>query len=185
MNFYVIQVKTGGEARFIRMAERKFASLGIDKETAGTLVWPRRKLTIRKQGVRKESLAPIFPGYVFLRTEILDTDVFWSLRRTSGFYRFLRDNRHVEPLGTADERLITHFLSFGEVVEKSRVVYDENQKIRVVDGPMKGLEGRIVKVDKRKGRAKIELTLYEDAFLIDFGFEVLEPAGKDENTAKE
>ena len=39
---------------------------------------------------------------------------------------------------------------------------------------MKGLEGRIIKVDKRKRRAKISLSLYEESFTIDFGFEILE-----------
>jgi transcriptional antiterminator NusG len=44
-----------------------------------------------------------------------------------------------------------------------------------------GLEGRIVKVDRRKGRAKIMLDLYNDSFSIDLGFEVIgsmEPAGR-------
>ena len=34
---------------------------------------------------------------------------------------------------------------------------------------------RIIKVDKRKGRAKISLDLYNDSFSIDLSFEVLEP----------
>ncbi len=67
-----------------------------------------------------------------------------------------------------------HFLSFGEVVERSKVCFDENQRIRVLSGPLKDLEGRIVKVNRRKGRAKIKLELYNVNFLIDFGFDVLE-----------
>ena len=39
---------------------------------------------------------------------------------------------------------------------------------------MKGLEGRIIKVDRRKKRAKIKLSLYEESFRVDFGFEILE-----------
>ncbi|MDR2619211.1 MAG: antitermination protein NusG, partial [Treponema sp.] len=34
----------------------------------------------------------------------------------------------------------------------------------------------IIKVDKRKGRAKIKLDLYDDSFTIDLAFEVLETA---------
>jgi transcriptional antiterminator NusG len=36
-----------------------------------------------------------------------------------------------------------------------------------------GLEGRIIKVDKRKRRAKIMLDLYNDSFSIDLAFEVI------------
>jgi transcriptional antiterminator NusG len=38
------------------------------------------------------------------------------------------------------------------------------------------MEGRVVKVDRRKGRARIRLELYEDSFMIDFGFDALENA---------
>ena len=72
----------------------------------------------------------------------------------------------------------------GEVVEKSKVYFDENKRIRVTEGALKGLEGHIVKVDKRKRRAKVKLALYDDSFLIDFGFELMEPLeanGKDKS----
>ena len=67
-------------------------------------------------------------------------------------------------------------------MEKSKVIFDENKRIRVIHGALKGLEGKIVKVDRRKQRAKVALTLYEDSFLIDFGFDLLEPSEADENT---
>ena len=54
------------------------------------------------------------------------------------------------------------------------MTFDENRRIRVVSGPLQGLEGRIVKVDRRKGRARVRLDIYADAFEIDLGFEILE-----------
>ena len=39
---------------------------------------------------------------------------------------------------------------------------------------MEGLEGRIVKIDRRKQRARIRLDLYDNSHLIDLGFEELE-----------
>ena len=41
-------------------------------------------------------------------------------------------------------------------------------------GPLKGLEGYIQKVDRRKGRARVKLDLYQESFHIDFGFEFME-----------
>jgi transcriptional antiterminator NusG len=41
-----------------------------------------------------------------------------------------------------------------------------------------GLEGSIIKVDKRKGRAKIKLDLYNDSFSIDLAFEVIGQAAR-------
>ena len=172
MNYYVIQVKTGGEEVYLRSARKALA--GGDPDVGPRIFWPRRRLRIRKNGRARDTLSPIFPGYIFLETESLSNDTFWALRRSIGFYKFLRSNHDVQALAGHDQELLLHFLKIGEVVEKSKVYFDENNRIRVVEGALKGLEGSIVKVDRRKKRAKVSLSLYEDSFLVDFGFDLME-----------
>jgi transcriptional antiterminator NusG len=58
-------------------------------------------------------------------------------------------------------------------VGKSKVYFNENSRIVVVEGPLYGLEGRIIKADKRKRRAKINLDLYNDSFTIDLAFDII------------
>ncbi|MCF7927569.1 MAG: antiterminator LoaP [Spirochaetales bacterium] len=173
MNFYVVQVKSRNEDKFLKMIAYNNPELRLK------FFWPRRSLTIWKQGKPKETLKPIFPGYLFLETEEVSADIYWLLKRMPDFYRFLKSNYDIVPLEGDDKRLVLHFQSYGEIAEKSQVVFDENQRIQVLDGPLKGLEGRIVKVDKRKKRAKVKLSLYDDAFLIDFGFEDMEAMKND------
>ena len=169
MPFFVLQVRTGGEEKFRRQAQKLLAP------GQGELVWPRRSLRVRRAGAWRETVSPIFPGYLFLRAERLDSGLFRELRGLPGFTRFLRDNSDVEPLGERDLAIVQHFLSFGEVVHRSRARFDAERRIQVLDGPLKALEGRIVRVDRRKGRARVRLELYENSFLIDFGFEDIAP----------
>ncbi len=169
MNYYVVQVLTGDEDQFLRRLRH-----ALDEEAA-RILWPRRRLTIRRRGRSHQVMAPIFPGYVFLETEELSNELYWSVRRCEGFLRFLVDNHDIRPLSGVDRELLVHFLSFGEVVEKSKVVFREDARIHVLEGPLKGLEGRIVKVDRRKGRARVRLDLYNDSFLVDFGFQSMQP----------
>lgn len=171
MSFYVVSVRPGEEAKFLRVARDRIG------EERARFHWPRRKLTIRRRGKREDSLAPVFPGYVFLETDRIDEEIFSTVKRLPGFYRFLESNDRVRPLAGDDLELVTHFVRYGDVIGKSRVTFDENSRIEVKDGPLAGLEGRIVKVDRRKQRAKVRLDLYEDSFLVDFGFELLDPAG--------
>jgi transcriptional antiterminator NusG len=164
MPYYVVQVQTTQEEKFLTFAREE---VGFDVQ----FYWPRRKLFIRKRGKTRPKLAPIFPGYIFVETEGISEALYWSLRRTPAFLRFLKDNQDIRPLSHRDQELLLHFLGYGEIVETSKVKFDENSRIQVLEGPLKGLEGRIVKVDKRKGRAKVRLDMYDDSFLIDFGFE--------------
>jgi transcriptional antiterminator NusG len=173
MNYYAFQVFTRKEERFLRLA-RVYLDINVPEwRRIGRLLWPRRTLSIRRRGKVKEEQAPVFPGYLFFEAEELPIELYWTLRRTNGFVRFLKNNQQVEPLEGDDRRLLLHFLHYGEVVQKSSVTFDKNNRIQVLEGPMKGLEGRIVKVDRRKKRAKIQLSLYDDSFLVDFGFEHL------------
>jgi len=124
----------------------------------------------------RPSTAAVFPGYIFVEAE--DEDILNHnrlFRRTEGFYRFLRSNRDIKPLAGKDLELVLHFVKkAGPVAGISKVRFDENSRIVVMEGPLSGLEGRIIKVDKRKKRAKVRLNLYDDAFAIDLAFEVME-----------
>ncbi|MEL3899113.1 MAG: antiterminator LoaP [Treponema phagedenis] len=181
MDYYALQVQTGKEAFFISSVNAG------DKETSERwqVYFPQRTLNIRKKGVFLKKNMPVFPGYVFLAATILDAKLYKKLKSTKGFYRFLPNNQNPSPLFGRDLMLLQHFISFGNLAGISQVCFDENDRIKILAGPLKGLEGDIVKVDKRKGRAKIKLDMYTDSFLIDFGFEILENIGKaktNENT---
>lgn len=140
------------------------------------LHFPQRCLDLRRGGKIVPSRLAVFPGYVFL--EMSDDDNIlryqWAFRKTDGFFRFLRSNQNITPLQNRDLELALHFIKNpGSLAGKSKVFFDENSRIVVISGPLSGLEGRIVKVDKRKGRAKIKLDLYDDSFCVDLAFEVL------------
>lgn len=168
MAFYALQIWTGSEARFLALAGPKL------KGGETRLLWPRRSLRIRRAGAWHDSLAPIFPSYVFLQADTVDPGLYADLKRSPGFIRFLPSNENIAPLEKRDQDLLSHFLSFGEVVRKSVAYFDENLRIRIVSGPLKGLEGMIVRVDRRKGRAKVRLAMYDNSFEVDFGFDALE-----------
>jgi transcriptional antiterminator NusG len=138
--------------------------------------FPQRSLDIRRRKSIIHTRSGIFPGYIFIEIENEDEihKYHWDFRRTEGFYRFMRSNQDIRPLADRDLELVLHFIRrVGPLAGKSFVTFDENSRIVVIEGPMAGLEGKIIKVDKRKGRAKIKLDIYGDSFSIDFAFEAL------------
>jgi transcriptional antiterminator NusG len=180
MSFYVVSVQPRRESYFMRAASRL---IGTERELPSdvSLYWPRRRMTLRRRGQRVEALLPVFPGYIFVNAESISDRIFHSLKGLPGFYRFLESNDRIRPLSGRDEEIVAHFVKFGEVIGKSTVTLDDNQRIRVLSGPLEGLEGKIVKVDKRKQRAKVRLDLYNESFLVDFGFELLTPHSPEGN----
>jgi transcriptional antiterminator NusG len=177
MSYFVLSVQPGREDDFLTAARNLISRTDV------SFLWPRRSLTIRRKGKKQDTLAPIFPGYIFLETDEVSRELFTATKRLPGFYRFLESNDRIRALAGSDLELVSHFVRFGEVIGKSLVTFDENARIQVRDGPLEGLEGRIVKVDRRKQRAKVRLDLYEDSFLVDFGFELLLPSSSKTSTS--
>ena len=143
MLYYAIQVKTGEEDQFI---ERLFKEVAPDERDMIRLFAPKRKMHLHKGGRDLQRIYPIFPSYVFLETESLTEEQRWAARRVPGFYRFLKTTRDPTPLSDHDRQLLLRFVSFGDYADVSTVSFDENDRIVVIEGPMQGLEGNIVKM---------------------------------------
>ena len=169
MHYYAIQIKTHTEEKFIRLFKSLHPELNF------SLHFPKRFLTNRYKGAIKQSIQAVFPGYLFIEAEhedILASQ--WEFRRMEGFYRFLKSNHDICPLTGKDLELVFHFINMaGSLAGISKVQFNENSRIVVLEGPLTGLEGRIVKVDKRKKRAKVKLNLYDNSFTIDLAFEII------------
>lgn len=181
MNYYAVQVKTGREPELLK----KIRKMTEAEDRLVQAYFPRRTLYIKKKGIRQKVDAPVFPGYIFLEVDDLSLSFYWQLRKMQDFYHFLPNNQEPMPLVGKDLSLLHHFLSFGEVTAPSKVYFDENARICVVEGPLQGLEGKIIKVDRRKQRAKVLLDMYTDSFPIDLAFDVIEPAVSGSNRLKE
>jgi transcriptional antiterminator NusG len=170
VNYYALQVKTRSEEKYIKLLR------AVHPEVGFPIYFPKRKIDIRRGGLVSQSTSAVFPGYLFVEVDEGE-DIRrhqWAFRRTDGFFRFLKSNQDICPMADRDLEVALHFIkNVGPVAGKSRVYFNEDSRNVVVEGPLMGLEGRIIKVDKRKRRAKIKLDLYNDSFSIDLGFEVI------------
>lgn len=83
---------------------------------------------------------PIFPGYVFLEIDKLTAEFFLIIRKVKDFFRILRDNANpIKFSGSALEELKL-FIHNSEHWGISKLQFLPGQKIRVISGPLAGLE---------------------------------------------
>ena len=170
MKYFAVQVQTTKEDSYIELVSKKL-DFRSDKQD---FIFLRRCLPIRKKGIVKNENKPIFSGYIFAKTCEIDSELYTIMKSTQYFVRFLPDNKNIRNIENRDLYLLEHFLRLGNVAKISTVSFDESQRIIVKEGPLKGLEGSIIKVDKRKQRAKIALDFANTQFAIDLAFEIIE-----------
>lgn len=143
MDYYCISV-IGDEEKFSERVQRKI--LGIR-----TIVF-KKKMRLKKGKQYEERL---FPGYVFLETD-REIDV-CAFRKIIGFCRFLPETKDAHRILGNDLEIIKKLLFYGTVMDEVPVMFDENDKVVILSGPFKGLDGHVVAVNKRNHRLNVQL----------------------------
>ena len=157
--YYVIQVKTGKEEKTMLDIIKNNHSDDPNFEVFS----PFRKALRKYKGVQKEVIERCFPGYIFVSTnnvEQLWIDLYW----TPGYERLLgREGltNNFVPLDKDESRMIDILYSSenNRVTEISNISVKEGQTIKVLDGPLVGLETQIKKVNLHKRTVTVEFMM--------------------------
>ena len=165
MQWYALFVKTGEEEAMRRYLETLLPDVNIK------ILIPKRKLMERRGGKVYERIRILLPGYVLIKTE-MDVSFYYRLKTMPGLIRILRDEKDPLPIPEHEIAVILALTNQGDVIEFSEV-YREGDRIKVSNGPMKGLEGIIESYDHRKKRLKIRLELLGQIKKVDLGAELV------------
>lgn len=162
MKWYVVQVMTGKE----KDIKECIIAKGIK-----ALV-PSKEMKERKNGKWNYLIRVIFPSYVFVLANEIDAKVYYSIRAIPGIIKFLRDENGPIPIQEDEANYILKLAQNGEPLGISEV-YTEGNKIVVSSGPLIGLEGKIIKIDARRFRAKVDITLMGEPRCIELPVNVI------------
>ena len=88
----------------------------------------------------------MIPSYVFVETDRID-DFADALNRVPGFTVVLHIGDYYQPLDQHDESILTALIADSDVVDIS-TAYISGDRVSVVYGPLKGLEGQIKHIDR-------------------------------------
>lgn len=153
--YYVVQVKTGKEQQAIDdILKNKPDDPSFD------VFAPYRKALRKFKGQLKEVVERCFPGYIFVETSNVQ-DLFVQLYWTPGYTRLLgreADTYNFVPLDKDESRMIDILYSKNNdrITEISNIEVKEGEMIRVLDGPLMGLETQIKKVNLHKRKVTVE-----------------------------
>lgn len=146
-------VKTGSEEKFKESAIQKLSQTGDDSK----FYFLKKQMQARNGS---SFIEPLFPGYVFMETPTLERATIETLKSIKGFYHFLFDNANPQKLNGNDLSYYLTFRQGGEVLGISRARFDENQRIKIIEGPLTGFEGKIIRVNRRCRRVTVEIDLF-------------------------
>ena len=166
-NFYCIWVRTGFEKQFIEKVQAVFDS--FPEEENGKLHCVGKQMRL-KSG--KEYIDPLFPGYVFWETDNISR--IQDIKDEEGFIDFLPHDNGIKPLSAKDTDLVTSFLKYGSVIPVVNVQFDVNDRIVIVDGLFKGMEGFITDVNRSNKRINFEVSLMDGKRILSLSYQEIQ-----------
>lgn len=165
-DWHAVFVVTGNEDK---VKERLKHRVG---DQFGYLV-PKRTLRERKGGIWVFNTRTLFPGYVLVDGNI-DITSYYSFKNIPGLLRLLKSGDDILKIDEREVKVLSKLICNGEIIGISDI-FIENGRVRVVDGPLVSMEGIILEVNQRKGRARVKLEFLGQERIVEFGVSVLKP----------
>lgn len=164
--WYVVQVRTGDE---LKISSRLKLEVRTDGEDIFVPLFERRKC-IRGEWTRVTT--PLFPGYIFFQTDDV-ADMYRRLKKIDAFTRILMTGDVYTPISSDEERFIETLTGDDHIVETSVGVIEGDQII-IKRGPLYGLEGSIIKINRHKRIAIIRAEFMGGPREIKVGLEIID-----------
>lgn len=166
-NYYCIWVRTGFENKFIEKLQPLFDS--APDEHNGKLHCIGKQIRLRSG---KEFIDPLLPGYIFWETDNLSR--IQDIKDEEGFIDFLPNDNGIKPLSAKDTELVTSFLRYGSVIPILNVQFDVNDRIQIIDGLFKGMEGFISDVNRSNKRINFDITLLNGKRILSLSYQEIQ-----------
>lgn len=171
MRTYVMQVLTGRERHTLDLLDH---ALGAGARA--TFFAPRYQYHKKIKGTWELVEELLTPGYVFIKTSMLDIDkLTQQIRQVPAFTRVLTQDGKIISLSADDEAWLMRLAGPDHVVEPSLGVM-EGDEVVIVQGPLKGFETQIKKIDRHKRLAYVEVQLLGRTKLVKVGLEIVRKA---------
>lgn len=157
--WYVVQTYSGLENTVKNNLERRIASMGMENQIFRVLIPEETEVEI-KNGVKKEKVRKIFPGYVFI--EMMVTDESWYVVRNTpnvtGFIGSSGKGAKPVPLhpGEIDPILKRLGLHRTEIDIKVKV----GDQVKIKTGPFVGRVGSVDEIDQDKMILKVLVDIF-------------------------
>jgi len=170
MYWYVIFVLTGREYKV-----EWFLKERLDADLFTPFI-PLHECIFKKKGIVKKEVKPLFSSYVFIESEMPGQEFIKSVSnifRTSNDIIRLLKYSDTEIAMRESERQALLSLSNDDYCIESSTGIKEGSRIYITDGPLKGRESIIKKVDRHKRKAWIEMEFMGEIRLVTVGLELV------------
>ena len=157
--WYVVNTYSGHENKVKEKLEARTESMGMQDYIFRVIVPETTEVEV-KDGVKKEKVKKMFPGYVLV--EMIMTDEAWYIvRNTPGVTGFIGSNgKGAKPTPLLPQEIDRILANMGMSRVDASTELQVGDTVNIIDGPFSGMTGKVDNIDTENNRLNIIIDLF-------------------------
>ena len=156
--WYILHTYSGFEEK-AKTAMQERIKNADQEEFFGEILVPTEQVVEMFKGAKRTSSRKFFPGYILLNVELND-ETWHTVRDTPKITGFVGNDLNPEPLPDEDAEKIINRIKEGTEKPRPKVMFEEGDNVRVVDGPFSNFQGIVDHVNPDKGRVRVLVSIF-------------------------
>ena len=157
--WYVVNTYSGHESKVKEKLEMRTESMGMQDYIYRVIVPETTEVEV-KDGVKKEKVKKMFPGYILVEM-VMSDEAWYIVRNTPGVTGFIGSSgKGAKPtplLPQEIDRILANMGMSRVNIESELAIGD---KVSIVDGPFKGMIGTVDAIDLENNRLNVLIDLF-------------------------
>ena len=157
--WYVVNTYSGHENKVKEKLEMRINSMNMQDYIYRVIV-PEQIETETKDGVTKEKVKKMFPGYVLVEMIMAD-EAWYVVRNTPGVTGFIGSSgKGAKPVPLSPMEIDRILGSMGMARLEVGKELEVDDKVKIIDGPFKSMIGKVEEIDFPNSQLKVLIDLF-------------------------
>jgi transcriptional antiterminator NusG len=129
------------------------------------------------RGHKRTTTRKFYPGYMFLQMDLND-ETYHLVKNTPKITGFLGGEKGNKPVAMKDSEIaaINTQMTEGAIKPKPKVLFEEGENVRVIDGPFSNFAGIVEEVKAEKQKVRVLVSIFGRATPVELDFSQVEKA---------
>ena len=157
--WYVVNTVSGYEYKVKEKLEMMINSMELHNNIYRVIV-PEQKIVEVKNGVKKEKVKKMFPGYVLIEM-VMSDEAWYIVRNTQGVTGFIGSSGKGAkpiPLSPAEVDKVLNTMGLSRIDASKEL--EQGKQVKILSGPFKDMFGKIIIVDMKTQKVNVSVDLF-------------------------
>jgi transcription termination/antitermination protein NusG len=171
MRWYVVQAYSGFENKVKASLEERIRQHNMQADF-GEILIPREQVTETRGTAKRVTSRTFYPGYMFVQMNL--TDESWHLVKDTPKVSGFVGGRYPTAVPSSQINLVAQQVAEGAAKPKPRVVFEQGDHVRVIEGAFANFTGTIEEVKPEKQKVRVLVSIFGRATPVELDYAQVE-----------